>query len=283
MDEKLSYGKDYKYIPATSIESGVGTEVLPDLYNFTVQIVNVIMVGKPEQEEFVLVDTGTPYSARKIIKEVKKRFGENAKPKAIVLTHGHFDHVGSIIELVKEWDVPVYAHELEIPYLTGKKDYPKPDTSVEGGVVSKMSSMFPNEAINLGHRVKVFPEDGLIPPMPDFKWIHTPGHSPGHVSFFRKKDGVLIVGDAFVTVKQEYLSKVLTQEFEMSGPPRYLTSDWEAAKKSVEKLVALNPSVAITGHGLPIKGAMLTSYLKDLVENFDEIAIPAYGKFVDKN
>lgn len=283
MEENLSYGKDYKFIPATSIESGVGTEVLPDLYSFTVQIVNIVMVGHPDYEEFMLIDTGTPFSAKKIIAEAEKRFGANCRPKAIILTHGHFDHVGSIIELVKHWDVLVYAHELELPFLTGKMDYPEPDSTVEGGMVSKMSPIFPNEAIDLGDRVKPLPADGKVPHLPGFRWIHTPGHSPGHVSFFREKDRALIAGDAFITVKQEYLYKVLMQELEISGPPRYLTTDWEASKTSVEKLEALKPSVAITGHGLPIAGETLTGYLKELVENFDEIAVPDYGKFVRKN
>jgi glyoxylase-like metal-dependent hydrolase (beta-lactamase superfamily II) len=41
-----------------------------------------------------------------------------------VLTHGHFDHVGSVIELADYWNVPVYAHKLELPYLVGQMDYP---------------------------------------------------------------------------------------------------------------------------------------------------------------
>ena len=281
MDENLFYGDDYKYIPATSIESGVGTEVLPDLYSYTIQIVNIVLVGHPAEKEFVLIDTGMPYSADKIISETEKRFGANNRPKAIILTHGHFDHVGSIIELVKHWDVPVYAHELELPFLTGEMDYPKPDPSVEGGMVSKMSPMFPIKAINLGSHVKPLPQDGSVPHLPDFRWIHTPGHAPGHVSLFREKDKALIVGDAFVTVKQEYLYKVFTQEQEISGPPRYLTTDWTAARQSVEVLEALKPAVAITGHGLPMTGDLLTDSLRKLVQDFDSIAIPDYGKYVD--
>lgn len=283
MDENLSYGDDHKYIPATSIESGNGKEVLPDLYSYTVQIANIVLVGHPNKKEFVLIDTGMPYSADKIISETKRRFGDDSRPKAIILTHGHFDHVGAIIELVKHWDVSVYAHELELPFLTGEMDYPEPDSSVEGGMISKISPMFPIEAIDLGNHVHPLPEDGTVPYLPDFQWLHTPGHTPGHISLFRKQDKALIVGDAFVTVKQEYLYKVFTQEQEISGPPRYLTTDWSAARESVEKLEALKPAFAITGHGLPMVGELLTESLKNLVQEFNNIAIPDYGKYVDKN
>ncbi|WP_053366441.1 MBL fold metallo-hydrolase [Bacillus sp. FJAT-27245] len=283
MDKQMNYGSDYKFIPATSIGSGMGIEVLPDLYCYTIQIVNICLVGNPETDDFVLVDAGMPESAAEIISATEERFGENSHPKAIILTHGHFDHVGAVIELVKQWGVPVYAHQLEMPFLTGQKSYPDPDPTVEGGMVAKMSPIFPNEPIDLGNNVQTLPDDGTVPHMPGFKWIHTPGHSPGHVSLFREKDRALIAGDAFVTVKQEYLYKVLTQEQEISGPPRYLTTDWETAKESVNKLEALRPSVAVTGHGLPMSGELLTSSLKKLVNEFDQIAVPDYGKYVDKN
>lgn len=125
-----TYGTDYKYIPATSILSGSGIEVLPDLYQFTVQIVNIHLIGNPEKNEpFVLIDAGMPKSANMIISAVEERFGEGSRPEAIILTHGHFDHVGALIELIDKWDIRVYAHSLEIPYLTGKKKYPEPDWS----------------------------------------------------------------------------------------------------------------------------------------------------------
>lgn len=281
MDTQISYGQDYKYIPATSIKSGHGVEVLPDLYSFTIQIVNVHIVGEPESGDYVLIDAGMPHSAKRIISAVEKRFGVSHRPKAIILTHGHFDHVGSIIELVTYWNIPVFAHELEMPYLTGKKSYPKPDPTVEGGMIAKASPLFPTQPISLGEHVKSLPHDGTVPNMPGFRWIHTPGHSPGHISLFRDVDRTLIAGDAFITVKQEYLYKVLTQEKEISGPPRYLTPDWTAAKESVLKLAALKPKVAVTGHGLPLTGESLNESLKTLVKNFDDIAMPDYGKYLN--
>jgi len=170
--------------------------------------------------------------------------------------------------------VAVYAHRLELPFLTGKEDYPEPNPAVSNGLIAKMSPFFPHEAINLGVNINEMPADGSVPFMQGFRWIHTPGHTPGHISFYREKDGALIVGDAFVTVKQESLYKVLTQEKEISGPPQYFTTDWYAAKESVDKLAALNPHVAITGHGLPMVGEELTEGLRILVDNFDRIAVP---------
>ncbi len=282
MENNMNYGDDYKYIPTTSVGNGVGIEVLPDLYCFTVQIVNVMLVGN-SKDDFVLIDAGMPDSANDIIAAVEDRFGSNSRPKAIILTHGHFDHVGAIIDLVKHWEVPVYAHEIELPFLTGKMSYPEPDPTVEGGMVAKMSPMFPNEPINLGNRVQTLPQDNSVPHMPGFRWIHTPGHSPGHVSLFRDEDKTLIAGDAFITVKQDSLYKVFTQEQEINGPPRYLTPDWKAAKESVIKLQALKPAVAVTGHGLPMSGQLLADSLEKLVREFDSIAVPDYGKFVNKD
>ncbi|KYG91837.1 MBL fold metallo-hydrolase [[Bacillus] sp. KCTC 13219] len=281
MDKNLRYGEDYQFIPATSVGSGIGIEVLADLYQYTIQIVNIVLYSNPSTNEFVLIDAGMPKSADEIISVVENRFGFNARPKAIILTHGHFDHVGGIIELVKHWDIPVYAHPLEMPYLTGKQNYPAPDPTVDSGLVAKMSPIFPTEAIQLGNYIQAIPADGTIPFMPDFRWIHTPGHAPGHISLFRESDRALLAGDAFVTVKQESLYKVLTQQKEISGPPRYLTTDWQAARASIEKLEALKPAVAITGHGLPMKGMELTENLKKLVNNFEEIALPNEGKYLN--
>ncbi|MFS0775550.1 MBL fold metallo-hydrolase [Neobacillus sp. 3P2-tot-E-2] len=283
MDKEISYGSDYKFIPATSIASGIGIEVLPDLYCHTIQIVNICLVGNPETKNFVLVDAGMPDSANEIISVTEERFGANSRPQAIILTHGHFDHVGAIIELINHWNVPVYAHELELPFLTGKLSYPEPDPTVEGGLVAKMSPMFPNEPINLGDHIQTLPSDGSVPHLSGCRWIHTPGHTPGHVSLFRDQDRSLIAGDAFITVKQDSLYKVLTQEMEINGPPRYLTTDWQAAWESVKTLEALKPTVAVTGHGKPLSGEMLANGLNKLVSEFEQIAIPDYGKYVNKN
>ncbi|RFU66357.1 MBL fold metallo-hydrolase [Peribacillus saganii] len=273
---------DKKIIPVTTIRSGDKVEVTADIHCMTIQVANICFVGTPgRQTGWVLVDAGMPRSADDIIAASEELFGQGSVPEAIILTHGHFDHVGALIPLAKHWGVKVYAHELEMPFLTGKQDYPEPDMGVEGGMVAKMSGMFPNDGIDIGDMAAFLPADGSVPAMPGWKWIYTPGHTPGHISLFRESDRALIAGDACVTVKQEYLYKVLTQEQEISGPPRYFTTDWPSARKSVEKLEALKPAIAVTGHGIPMEGKLLSESLKTLVENFDKMAIPDYGKYVD--
>ena len=137
-------------LPVTSANSGNGREIAPDVYGFTIQIVNVCFIGDPaKSNEWILIDAGMPNSTEKILSEAEERFGAGHRLKAIILTHGHFDHVGAVIDLVEKYQVPVYAHEFEFPFLTGKMNYPEPDPSVEGGLVAKMSSLFPHESINI--------------------------------------------------------------------------------------------------------------------------------------
>jgi glyoxylase-like metal-dependent hydrolase (beta-lactamase superfamily II) len=272
---------DNKFIPMTSFKSGKGYEVKNDVYYYTNQIVNVVMAGAPGSKDWVLIDAGMPKSSKEILDICRKRFGENSRPSAIILTHGHFDHVGSIVDLIDAWKVPVYAHPLEFPYLTGKQSYPDPDTSVEGGILAKISSMYPVEPVNITDALIELPDDSALPGMTDWEWIHTPGHSPGHVSLYRKKDRTLIAGDAFVTVRQDSFYKVLTQQAEVNGPPVYLTTDWNAARESVQKLDNLKPEIVITGHGPFMEGDELKKGLSKLAREFDEIAVPSHGKYVD--
>jgi glyoxylase-like metal-dependent hydrolase (beta-lactamase superfamily II) len=281
--EHLSEKKDMndEFLPMTSVANNTGDQIAPGVYVLTTKIVNVYFIQCTEDPHtYYLVDTGMPKSGDMISEWAEKWFDH--PPKAILLTHGHFDHVGAVNELAEKWGVPVYAHHAEIPYLNGQKDYPKPDPSVNGGLVTKLSPMFPNHGIDLGNHVRQLPEDGSIHGLSGWKWIHTPGHTPGHVSFFRESDRVLIAGDAFITVEQESLYKVLTQKQELNGPPKYFTTDWEQAKKSVPALAALQPSVAATGHGVPMNGPKLIEELNNLAENFDELAKPSHGKYVDQ-
>lgn len=276
----MKQSKDHKYIPMTSISSGKGVEVTKDVYYYTNQIVNIVFIGNPEEGDWVMIDAGMPKQAAEIIAVTEERFGLGSRPSAIILTHGHFDHVGSIVSLIEHWNVPVFAHFLEYPYLTGKMSYPEPDTSVDGGLLAKISFIYPHRPIDIENALVHLPEDGSVPYMPGWRWIHTPGHTEGHMSFFRDEDKLLLSGDAFITVRQDSLYRVLFQKKEINGPPRYLTTDWVAAWNSVKELEALKPQTVISGHGSYMEGEELAKGLKKLAEEFHKVAIPEHGKYV---
>jgi glyoxylase-like metal-dependent hydrolase (beta-lactamase superfamily II) len=118
-----------------------------------------------------------------------------------------------------------------------------------------------------------------FPIMPGWQTLHTPGHTPGHVSFFRASDGALLVGDAFCTTKPEsFFEANILQQPELHGPPAYFTWDWDQARQSVEMLATLNPNTAIPGHGKPLAGPEVAKALHKLAEDFNQIAIPENKK-----
>lgn len=241
-------------------------------------MVNLYAVSNPDGS-WVLVDTGLPFSSKRILRWIERRKGPGARPTCILLTHGHFDHAGNARELARHWDVPVYAHRLEKPYLTGKSKYPPPDPTVGRGVFSLLAPMYPRGPINFGDRLQELPDDKSVPGLHDWHWIATPGHSPGHVSLFRQKDRVLLAGDAFVTTKQESVIAVVSQLPEVHGPPAYYTMDWDAARRSVASLAALRPNIVACGHGVPMEGAEVAIALAYLAEHFDKVARPSRGRY----
>ncbi|EKQ56693.1 MULTISPECIES: MBL fold metallo-hydrolase [unclassified Clostridium] len=254
-------------------------QITPEILILEFTVVNAFIISN-KNNEWVLVDTGLENSADFIIKCAEEKFGKNSRPQAIILTHGHFDHVGSVITLCDYYNIPAYIHELELPYVTGVKDYPLADPTVDEGMVAKISRSFSHTSIDLGKHAKVLPKDNSVPGLPDWKYIHTPGHSEGHISLYKEEDKILIAGDAFCTVKQESIISVLTQNEQISGPPKYLTTNWEAAEESVNVLSELKPNLAIPSHGKPMEGDELTQHLNLLKNNFKDIAKPRHGKFV---
>jgi glyoxylase-like metal-dependent hydrolase (beta-lactamase superfamily II) len=263
-------------------DRGAPVEAAEELAWLRTGIVNVAFLGHPDAGDrgWVMIDAGIPGFAGTIQRAAERRFG-GARPSAIVLTHGHFDHVGSLHELAERWDAPIYAHPLELPYLTGRSAYPPPDPTVGGGAMARMASLYPRGPIYVGPRLEELPSDNSVPGMDGWRWIHTPGHTAGHVSLFRDGDRALIAGDAVVTTKQESALAVLSQRQELHGPPMYYTPDWTAAAASVAELAALDPELIATGHGVPMRGASARQALNDLAANFAEQAVPKHGRYVN--
>jgi glyoxylase-like metal-dependent hydrolase (beta-lactamase superfamily II) len=148
--------------------------------------------------------------------------------------------------------------------------------------------MFPRGPIDLGDRLRELPSnlgsdaDGSAgrstpsPIIPGWQILDTPGHTPGHVSFFRADDRVLLPADAFCTTNPEsFFAANITQKTELHGPPAYFTWNWTLARKSVQHLAALDPLVVAPGHGQPLAGAEVPAALRDLAARFEEVAVPA--------
>ena len=263
-------------------------EVAADVVRLRIDMVNVYLVGLPQAltdgarsaPDWVLVDAGLPHGAAEILRVAAERFGVTSRPSAIVLTHGHFDHVGALDALLAVWDVPVYAHVAELPFLTGHVNFPPPDPTVAAGILPRLAPPEPERGINLGNRLQPLPMNGRIPGMPTWRWIHTPGHSPGHVSLFRSIDRLLLAGDAVATTDQASIYASVTQRRELSGPPAYFTIDWNKAEQSVAVLASLRPAVLAAGHGAPISHVTLAADFMALARDFYQRARPTHGRYV---
>ena len=256
--------------------------VAPGVWRIKDLFVNMYLIHNPSDNKWVLLDTGLKSSARKIKKVANHLFWPESKPSAIILTHAHFDHIGSLRTLAEEWDVPIYAHSLEKPYLTGVSKYPPPDPTVGGGLISLISFTYPKGPIDVSDRLLLLPEDGTIPDLPEWRYYHTPGHAPGHISLFRQRDRLLLAGDAFVTTCQESAFSVLLQKWELHGPPKYFTYNWGSAERSLKMLADLEPEIAATGHGKPMAGEELRQGLHNLADHFRLLAVPRSGRYVDE-
>lgn len=257
-------------------------EVRPDVAYQRVVLVNVIYVGPKDAGDrgWVLVDAGLMGTESVIADAAARRFGVDARPAAIVLTHGHFDHVGALAALAERYDAPVYAHDLESPYLDGSASYPPPDPGVGGGMMSTLSRFYPSGPVDVAARLVKLPADGTVPPMPGWHWVHAPGHTPGQVALWRESDRTLLAADAFVTTAQESAYAVALQKPEMHGPPKYFTQDWAAARESVRALSDLAPDAVVTGHGPAMQGPQMLAALETLARDFDAVAVPADGQYV---
>ncbi len=188
--------------------------------------INAYLVGD------VLVDTGLKASAGRILRALTGR-----AVKAIALTHAHGDHGGSACRLAAELDLPVWVgaadrEAAETGKAVKKAPFDRPGISVLAGVLGD----FPGVSVARDLREG----DDLTA---GFTVLDTPGHSPGHVSFWREHDRVLICGDVFFNMH------LLTTVEGLRQPPGPFSVDPQLNRASERKLAALEPSVAGFGHG----------------------------------
>ncbi|WP_062104688.1 MBL fold metallo-hydrolase [Bacillus niameyensis] len=106
---------------------------------------------------------------------------EGYQPLAILLTHAHFDHIGAIDVVREQWNIPVYVHEMEAEWLTNP---------------------LLNGSKRFGTEITIKPADQLIHEEGElkignfsFELFHTPGHSPGSISYYVKESAIVFAGD----------------------------------------------------------------------------------------
>ncbi|MEN2414182.1 MBL fold metallo-hydrolase [Flavobacterium mesophilum] len=181
--------------------------------------------------EDVLIDAGIRSSANKILKSIKdKSVTQHA------LTHAHADHQGSSKIICETLNIPLLCSEPEKEFAENGNvitEYPNPNH-----IISKFQKNF---WAGKGHSVSQTLKEG--DQIGGFTVIETPGHSRGHLSFFREKDGVLIVGDVMTNMN------LLTTKVGLHEPPHLFTTNQETNRKSILKLASLQPKILCFGHG----------------------------------
>ena len=238
------------------------SEIAPDLcaigpWGRTETVVYLVRSG----DGWTLVDAGWAGDGPRIQAAVGTLIG-TAKPVGILLTHDHPDHEGDALALAQQWDCPVWVSAQELP-IALRDFHAMLATAMPLDrwlVLPIMRAMGTGRRTQLFARttlepvVKTLDPTGPLPCLPDWVCIPTPGHTAGHVSFFRPHDRVLISGDALATIRIDTIRNLLARQRGLSVPPWYTTWDTQAAEHSVATLAALQPDVVAGGHGRPLKG-----------------------------
>lgn len=181
--------------------------------------------------EEVLIDSGIRTSYPKILKYVSE-----IPVQKHVLTHAHADHQGCSEQLCRTLQIPLLCHEKEVFRAESglvTKDYPS-----DKSIIARLQQRFwAGKGCKVTGILKENDEVG------NFTVIETPGHSDGHISLFREKDGMLIIGDVATNMN------LLTTKVGLHLPPAIFTTDKEENIRSLQKLAALNPRIICFGHG----------------------------------
>jgi glyoxylase-like metal-dependent hydrolase (beta-lactamase superfamily II) len=209
-------------------------QIAPDVHQIPLaprNAINAYLLGK------VLVDTGVGASAKKLATIVREHGVE-----AIALTHAHGDHAGSACKLAEEFGLPVWVgaadrEATETGKVVVKPAIDKPGLSAVAGVLGNFKKVPVARTLAEGDELTA-----------GFTVLDVPGHSPGHVAYWRASDGVLIAGDVFFNMH------LLTTAPGLREPPGPFTFDVAQNRASERKLAALASNVAGFGHGPVITG-----------------------------
>ncbi len=196
---------------------------------------------------FSLVDTGTRWDRQRLLKALAALNLKVKNCQSILLTHGHCDHAGNAAFLVEQSGATCYAHVDEAPFLETRRTYVRPGLRTftpQGLMFAGGEVVFPVRRHRIGALLR--DGDGVETPAGAWRVHHTPGHTPGHLSLFRESDGVLLSGDALLTVVP------FSSRQGLSLPVALYNWDSSVVPASARKLAALAPCVLLPGHGRPL-------------------------------
>jgi glyoxylase-like metal-dependent hydrolase (beta-lactamase superfamily II) len=200
---------------------------------------NVYLMGD------VIIDAGTRHAARRILRQVRDR-----PVAAHAITHAHADHQGSSHRVCNELGIPLFCPAGEADAMESGNLMPLvPD----GRITRWQLRNWAGPAHPVARRLR---EGDTVD---GFAVIDTPGHSPGHISYWRESDRVLVLGDAL------FGQHPLTSRPGLHEPPAIFTPDVERNRESVRKIAALEPKVVCFGHGPPLEnGGRLLEFVAGL-------------------
>ncbi|WP_457557993.1 MBL fold metallo-hydrolase [Candidatus Harpocratesius sp.] len=156
----------------------------------------------------LLIDTGSRTAHRHI-----KNIWKNYPIHAIINTHWHEDHIGNNDYLQNTRNLPIYAHEADIPKITNAKDqkywlYERLSWGIpKGSRVLPLSSKFQTDNYT-------------------FEIIHTPGHTPGHICLYEPENKILFSGDLFFGTRITYLRNFETFGEQLDALKKILNYDF---------------------------------------------------------
>jgi hydroxyacylglutathione hydrolase len=198
------------------------------LKGFPPNAINVYLV------EDVLIDAGTRRAAGRIMRQLDGR-----PVSAHALTHAHPDHQGASSQVCEALGVPFWVGEGDVPLA---EDPPKMWEFQPRHPFTRMAMKYwvgPGRPVDR----KLREGDELA----GFRVLDVPGHSPGHVAYWRESDRVLILGDVLNNVD------VRTGVPGLHEPPWFLTADPAENRRSARKLATLEPRLTLFGHGPPLR------------------------------
>ena len=200
---------------------------LEQLRGFPPNAINVYLLGD------VAVDAGSRHAARRILRQLRGR-----RLAAHALTHAHPDHQGSSARLCRERGLPLWCGEGDIPAATsGDIARFQPDRTINGVMHRAFSGP--------GHPVDRALSEG--DEVAGFTVLEVPGHSAGHIAFWRERDRALVLGDVLNNMN------LRTGMPGLHEPPEAFTPDPQRNRQSARRLAELRPALACFGHGPPLR------------------------------